>query len=80
MHRALGQPTNIKVQIWVPLLIAVVFGAVSLGVLSLTLSMDLMDLLFDRTKQLRLRILVPVMTFIGTLLGSYLYFCLISHV
>lgn len=41
--------------------------------------MDQMDLKFDRTMQLRLRIFVPIATFLFTLLVSYLYFCFFAH-
>lgn len=80
VRSALRPPINVKVQFWAPLLIGVLFTALSLGILSLVLSMDLMDLLFDRTKQLRLRIFVPVGTFIVFASISYLYFCVSLHV
>lgn len=78
VHRAMGEQIDCKLAFWVPILIAVVLGAVSIGVLSLVLSMDLIDLLYDRGKQLRLRVLVPVATFLVTLVLGYLYFC-VAH-
>jgi len=79
VHKAMGNQVTCKIAFWVPILIAVVFGAVSVGVLSLVLSMDLVDLLMNTEQQVKLRILVPVGTFLVTLIGSYLYFCVAFH-
>lgn len=76
----MGEQVDCKISFWVPLFIAVVFSGISLGVLSLVLSMDLLDLLFDRGKQLKLRIWVPVGSFLFAMVASYLYFCVIYHV
>jgi hypothetical protein len=48
--KAMAEQIDCKVSFWVPLFIAVVFSGVSLGVLSLILSMNLLDLMFDKTK------------------------------
>ena len=79
VHRAMGEQIDCKLAFWVPILLAVVLGSVSIGVLSLVLSMDLIDLLYDRNKQLRLRVVVPVVTFLITLVLSYLYFCVVHY-
>jgi hypothetical protein len=80
INKAMGEQVDCKISFWVPLFIAVVFSGISLGVLSLVLSMDLLDLLFDRGKQLKLRIWVPVGSFLFAIVASYLYFCVIYHV
>jgi len=79
LNKAMSQQLDCKITFWVPLFIAVVFSGISLGVLSLILSMDLLDLLFDRGKQLKLRIWVPVGTFLFAMVTSYLYFCVIYY-
>ena len=76
----MGDQVDCKISFWVPLFIAIVFGGISVGVLSLVLSMDLLDLLFDRSKQLKLRYGVPVGAFLFALVASYIYFCVIYYV
>ena len=79
VYNAMGDQVSYTTAFFVPIFIAIVFGALSIGILSLLLSMDQMDLKFDRTMQLRLRIFVPIATFLFTLLVSYLYFCFFAH-
>jgi NADH:ubiquinone oxidoreductase subunit 6 (subunit J) len=77
VHKAMRDQIGCKKAFWVPILIAAVCGAISLGILSLVLSMNLIELLYDEGKQRNLRILVPVGTFLVTLICSYLFFCVI---
>lgn len=79
VRQAQGQPLDIKIQILLPLFIGIVALAVSLGVLSLVLSMSLWELLFDRTKKLQLRIFVPIGSFLASTILSYFYFCVLLH-
>lgn len=79
VRRAMRDQVSHSTAFFLPIFIGIVFGTLSIGVLSLFLSMDLTDLMFDRTKQLRLRIFVPVCTFLFTLIVSSLYFCIFAH-